>query len=41
LLFGFGVLGFLIWYFKKPLTKEQVEQREMLAKAQLNTGVAL
>ena len=40
-LFAVGVLGGIFWYFKKPLTKEQLDQREMLAKAGLNSGVAL
>ncbi|HYG75461.1 MAG TPA: complex I subunit 1 family protein [Planctomycetota bacterium] len=40
-LFAFGFIGWLIWFFAKPLTKEQQEQRELLAKAHLNTGTAL
>jgi hypothetical protein len=38
LLFGIGVVGGLIWYFAKPLTGEQVRQREVLAKAGALTG---
>jgi len=40
-IFAVSVVGGLIWYFKKPLTKEQVDQREMLAKSNLNLGTAL
>ena len=40
-LFALSILGGLVWYFKKPLTKEQIDQREMLAKANLNMGTAL
>jgi len=39
--FAVSFLAWLIWYFKKPLTKKQRDQREMLAKANLNTGTAL
>lgn len=38
-IFAVGVLGGLFWYFKKPLTKEQVDQREMLARANVKPGV--
>ncbi len=40
-LFAISIVGGLIWYFKKPLTKEQIDQREMLAKANFNMGTAL
>ncbi|HLX60421.1 MAG TPA: complex I subunit 1 family protein [Planctomycetota bacterium] len=40
-LFAVGILGYLVWYFTKPLTKAQVDQREMLAKSNLNTGIAM
>ncbi len=41
LLFAFAVVGAVVWYFTKPLTKEQIDQREMLAKANMNMGAAL
>ena len=41
LFFAFAVVGAVVWYFKKPLTKEQIDQREMLAKANMNMGAAL
>jgi NADH:ubiquinone oxidoreductase subunit H len=31
--FAVAVTGWLVWFFKKPLSPEQVAQREMLAKA--------
>ena len=40
-LFAFSIVGGLGWYFTKPLTKEQVDQREMLARANLNVGTAI
>lgn len=40
-LFAVGILGSIAWYFTKPLTKEQLDQREMLAKSNLNMGTAL
>ncbi len=41
LLFAFGVLGFIGWFFAKPLTAEQRAQREMLEKSGLQgTSVA-
>ena len=39
--FAIAVVGGVVWYFKKPLTKEQIDQREMLAKANMNMGAAL
>ena len=39
LVFGIVATGWLIWYFAKPLTNEQVRQRELLAKAGTLTGV--
>jgi hypothetical protein len=38
---AFGILGWLIWFFMKPLTPEETAHREMLAKAKLNAGTAL
>lgn len=40
-IFALGILGWIFWFFAKPLTPEQVEQRELLAKANLNAGTAL
>ena len=39
--FAFAIVGGLVYYFTKPLTKEQIEQREMLAKSNLNMGTAI
>jgi NADH-quinone oxidoreductase subunit H len=36
--FSIGVLGGLFWYFAKPLTKAQIDQREMLSRSHMNTG---
>jgi len=36
--FSIGVLGGLYWYFAKPLSKVQVDQREMLSRSHMNTG---
>ncbi len=40
-LFAFGLIAWLLWFFKKPLTPQEAEQREMIAKAGLNTGTAI
>jgi len=41
ILFAFGIVGGLFWFFNKPLTPDQASRREMLAKAGLNAGTAL
>ena len=41
IVFAFSVIGFIGWFFTKPLTTEQRSQREMLEKAGLNAGTAL
>jgi NADH:ubiquinone oxidoreductase subunit H len=41
LLFAIAVIGFIGWFFAKPLTPEQRSQRELLEKAGLNAGTAL
>jgi len=41
LLFSFAILGGLGWFFYKPLTPQQVEQRDMMTKASLNAGTAI
>jgi len=37
--FALAVLGFLFWFFSKPLTADQKAQREMLAKGFVGTTV--
>jgi len=41
IVFAFSVIGFIGWFFTKPLTTEQRSQRELLEKAGLNAGTAL
>jgi NADH:ubiquinone oxidoreductase subunit H len=41
LIFAIGFVVWLLWFFMKPLSAEQVAQREMLAKAGLNASTAL
>jgi NADH-quinone oxidoreductase subunit H len=41
LFFAVSVIGFIGWFFAKPLTPEQKSQRELLEKAGLNAGTAL
>ena len=39
--FAIATVGWIIWFFRKPLTTEQQSLREMMAKAGLNAGAAL
>ena len=41
LLFALAFMGWLVWFFMKPLTVHEQEDREMIRKAGLNTGVAI
>jgi len=39
--FACGVAGWLLWYFSRPLTPEEEAQREMVARASVESGPAL